>query len=84
MPGYVLNWNAGKRSETWSQRPYADDRAAIRSALRFYQSRHQSQTDELWIYEGRRDGWGFPDGRLLGKVAFNSLGTSFGFVPVNT
>jgi len=85
MPSYVFEFSAqrGERefSQCWSARVYENDAGAIRSARRMFRNRTDDANDELAIYEGQKNGWGSADGRYVGKVAYNSLGTATTFIP---
>lgn len=66
-------------SECWSPRFYRDDRQAVRAAQTMFRNRASDANDELAIYQGRKNWWGSAEGRYVGKIAYNALGTGTQF-----
>jgi hypothetical protein len=81
MPSYALEWSresgGRERTEVWSGRVYKSDASAIRAAMALFRHRSSDCNDELCIYEGRVNGWGSIDGRLVAKIVYDQLGGSF-------
>lgn len=83
MPSYVFEFDAEERGNyAAGGRVYKSDATAIAAGKRFYAGRHEDRNDELTIWEGRVNGWGNPEGRVVGKVCYDLLGNGFRFVKV--
>jgi len=87
--GYVFEFHIDRgepdpctRVSLFGGRSYANDRRAISGAVIMFRNRTTDANDELWVYQGRVNGWGAIDdgARLVGKVAYNQLGTGFSFI----
>ena len=81
MPAYAFEWRretqGRERTTNYANRQYNNDKTACRAAMTMFRHRTKDPNDELYIYEGFVNGWGSIEGRLVGKIAYNPLGTAY-------
>ena len=83
MTSYVFEFDTERRgSHCVGGRVYKSDATAIAAARRYYINRHTDMNDELTIWEGRVNGWGDAEGRIVGKICYDCLGLGPRFVTV--